>query len=433
MPSAESKLAATLNEERMQRSVLRRIRLVRNLSRSRSQDAVESLSMILETDPDDDVRGLAAIALGRMRDPSGACALRKTLDDPTLLGQISAILGVGSLRDRGSVPRLSEHLVQSTSSPIRQFAASVLGHIGDNRAVPVLIGALDDRKAGVQGAAAVSLARIGDQRALEPLRLARQSARGLVRRDIGRALDKLEGRSGHSWWRRVHRRVLSADELITVEMRFMAAIQIASAVSKTMTIRARKQRQLTAAIDRGRRLFSSGREQETLDFLERAVKQFPEDPEIRWLYAVILLAFRPEDVAVQAAKAVALAPDDPSILVRVASLLFNRGEVEEARSCAVRANDLAQPDFIFLPELVNLNGCLAAADGDDDVAEEELRAALESEPSSSPFAVDLAQFLARRDRQADAVSVIDEALAHVKDGDALKRLREEIETDAADA
>ena len=423
-------LTAALNGEKAERSVLRRAWLVHVLGRSRSPVIVGPLSLLLEIDPDDDVRGLAAIALGRTGDLTAAPAVRSALDEPTVMGQMAAILALWLLRDRGGVSRLSERLLHSTSPEVRQFAAAALGDIGDSGAVPALIGALDDPKAGVRGAAAGSLGALGDARALEPLRLARQSAKGLSRRRIGKALDRLEGSSRLAWWRRVFTCAFSTDRMIAIAMRLMAAIQLVSSASKAMKIRGRKQRQLAASIVRGRRLFSSGREQETFDFLERAVKQFPEDAEIRWLYAAILLAFRPDDVAEQATKAVALAPNDPSILVRAGSLLLNLGEVEEARSCAARANQLAQPNFVLMSELANLDGCLAALYGEDDVAEEKLRAAVESDPSSSPFAIDLAKFLVRGNRREDAMAVVHEALRHVKDKECLEHLRQEIARDA---
>jgi tetratricopeptide (TPR) repeat protein len=129
-------------------------------------------------------------------------------------------------------------------------------------------------------------------------------------------------------------------------------------------------------------------------------------------YASILLPFRPNEVVAEAAKAVELGPDDPLILVRAAHLMFDRGQVEAARSCAARANELAQPDFLLMSGLANLNGRLAAHDGQDDLAEQKFRAAMESDPAFSSFAVDFAKFLASRGRQTEALEVIDEALNH---------------------
>jgi tetratricopeptide (TPR) repeat protein len=92
---------------------------------------------------------------------------------------------------------------------------------------------------------------------------------------------------------------------------------------------------------------------------ERAIRRFPEDPEIRYRYAVALLPFRPEDAPSQAARSVALDPDDPGRLVRAASVLLNLGQIEAAQSYLERAEELAPPDFIFAEELLALQARLA--------------------------------------------------------------------------
>ena len=84
-----SELTAALNDERLQRSVLRRARMVRRLGVPGNSAAIAPLSLVLEIDPDDDVRGLAAIALGRIGDPLAASALRNALEEPYWPGQIS--------------------------------------------------------------------------------------------------------------------------------------------------------------------------------------------------------------------------------------------------------------------------------------------------------------------------------------------------------
>lgn len=195
--------------------------------------------------------------------------------------------------------------------------------------------------------------------------------------------------------------------------------------------RRRRRKELSAAIERGRTLLATRQEQAAIEFLEEAVLQFPDDPELRVLYASILLAVRPNDVAAEAAKAVKLGPDDPVILVRAGQLLLGRGDDKSARRCAVRAKKLVQPDFVLMSGLVNLEGLLAANDGRDDLAEEKLRAAWESDPLFSSLAVDLVKFLANRDRQAEALEVIDDALEHAKEKTELERLRSEIAGDAS--
>lgn len=198
-----------------------------------------------------------------------------------------------------------------------------------------------------------------------------------------------------------------------------------------MTIKRRKQRkELATAIKRARWLLTDGNNLENYQFLQEAVEQFPTDPELRLLYATILLEFRPKDVASQASKAVHLAPHDPQILVRAAHLMFNRGEVEDARSCAVRASDLAHTDFVLMTDLINIIGLLAAFDEEHGLAEEELRAILRHEPENGSFAVDLARFLKSQDRPAEAIEILDCALAHTKNVDTLERVRREIARDA---
>lgn len=160
-----------------------------------------------------------------------------------------------------------------------------------------------------------------------------------------------------------------------------------------MKFKARKQkREPAAAIDRGRKLHVSGHPEETFEFLQKAIRQFPDDPELRLLYATILLVFKPEDVAAEASKAVDLSPHDPLILVRAAHLMLHMGNHEGARSYAARANELAQPDFVRISGLISLNGLIAALDGEDDIAEERLRLAMKEEPRYSNFAVNLAKF-----------------------------------------
>lgn len=199
-----------------------------------------------------------------------------------------------------------------------------------------------------------------------------------------------------------------------------------------MKLRERKKaKELAAVKDRGRRLFLAHEEKEALEFLEEAVQRFPKDPEIRLLYANILLAFRPEEVAAEAAKAVELGPDDPKILVGAGHRLLFGGQVEAARSCATRASELAPPCFRLMASLVNLKGLLAAFAGEDDLAEENLRSAVESEPDNESWARHLAVFLAERDRFREGAEVLDEALKHVEKKDEIERMRDRMAAEAA--
>jgi tetratricopeptide (TPR) repeat protein len=195
-----------------------------------------------------------------------------------------------------------------------------------------------------------------------------------------------------------------------------------------MKLRDRKQkRELAAAIARGRELGKVGRDPEqALDFLEEAVRKFPQSPELRLLKAAVLLSLRPDDVIAEAAKAAELAPQDPGTQVRAGHLLIAKGNLEEARSCAARASEVAQPDFVLMSGLRSLNGRIAAREGKDDLAEECLRLAMSEDPTYSNFAVNLAKFLAARGRQEEALEVIDGALQVVTEKNDLEQLRDRI-------
>jgi Flp pilus assembly protein TadD len=174
------------------------------------------------------------------------------------------------------------------------------------------------------------------------------------------------------------------------------------------------------------RLLSEDRDREAVALLEAAMRRFPSDPEIRLTYATGLLALRPEDAPWQFAKAIELDPQDPVRLTRAAVMLFHLGELSAARSYGARAAKLVPPDFVFAPELANLGGLLAALDGDDALAEDGLRAAVEAEPNRESFARDLAKFLAERHRTEEALKVVDDALELTGDREKLERLRSEL-------
>ena len=180
------------------------------------------------------------------------------------------------------------------------------------------------------------------------------------------------------------------------------------------------------AIEKAQRLLGNRQFEEALAFLQVVVEQFPDDPEIRLLYATSLLAVPNADVAGEIIKAIGLDLDDPVRLIRAAAMLFDLGELSVARSYAEHAAKRAPVDFIFLPELTNLAGRLEALQGDDALAEEALRAAVEVGPRREAFARDLAVFLAARGRMQEAIATIDTALSLTSEIEELERLREKI-------
>lgn len=188
----------------------------------------------------------------------------------------------------------------------------------------------------------------------------------------------------------------------------------------------RKRKEAAAAGDQGLRLLAEGRHEEACAFLKRVIDQYPDEPDIRMHYAHALLAVRPAEAVPEIIKAIESGPDEPIRLTRAAGILFKMGHIETARSYTARAKDLAPPDFLFRSYLINLDSHFAALKGEDERAEEGFRLAVEQEPDGETFVVDLAQFLAKRGRQSEALEIIDDALIKTKRKEPLDRLRSDL-------
>jgi tetratricopeptide (TPR) repeat protein len=193
----------------------------------------------------------------------------------------------------------------------------------------------------------------------------------------------------------------------------------------------RQQRELTAAIDRGRQFQREDCDGENLQFFKEKMEQFPDSGELRLLYGTALLLSQPKQGLSEIARATEIDPEDPILLTRAAHIMYCMKQLDHARSYAKRAKELApESEFIFASELLNLESNFAALDGDDERAEEGLRLAVKREPKMESLAVDLARFLADRGRHKEALSLIDEAMKRTKGTMYLKRLRAEIVDDS---
>ncbi len=84
--------------------------------------------------PTDAVRAAAARALARIRNPKALPALRKALDDPSLIVRLGAMEGILEMRDREAVPRICAQLGDKEER-IRRFALRVLHQLGDTTCV----------------------------------------------------------------------------------------------------------------------------------------------------------------------------------------------------------------------------------------------------------------------------------------------------------
>jgi HEAT repeat protein len=87
-------------------------------------------------------------------------------------------------------------VLSDESHQVRASTAFSLGRIGGDRAVELLLTALNDSTDGVRGAAAYALSETGDRRAIEPLeRLLQQEKSEPIRQEIEIALQQLKARA----------------------------------------------------------------------------------------------------------------------------------------------------------------------------------------------------------------------------------------------
>ncbi|HYI08893.1 MAG TPA: HEAT repeat domain-containing protein [Thermoanaerobaculia bacterium] len=115
------------------------------------------------------IRQYLSMVLGNLGDRRATPLLVDALNDPAPETRIYAALALGRLHDRAAVPPLLQ-VFSKDERDVRKAAAYALGEIGDPAAVPLLVGALTDPIADVRYNAAIAVARFGDTRAIGVLR-----------------------------------------------------------------------------------------------------------------------------------------------------------------------------------------------------------------------------------------------------------------------
>jgi len=133
-------------------------------------------------DEDPRVRQFLALTMGHMGDGRAVPVLVEGLSDPQIENQIYTLWALGSIRDKSAVPGILKEL-NSTDPAIRKTAAYVLGVIQDPGAIRDLQIALNDANNDVRWNAAMALAQMHDASGGDLLT-------SLIDRNY---LDKLEG------------------------------------------------------------------------------------------------------------------------------------------------------------------------------------------------------------------------------------------------
>ena len=100
----------------------------------------------------------AADVLGKLEARAAASAVTRTMEDESRAVRVAAIVAAGKIRTPEAVDRLVEVIRAGHEKGERPQAVIALGLIGDERAVPAVIRALDDRR--LRGWAIEALGRI---------------------------------------------------------------------------------------------------------------------------------------------------------------------------------------------------------------------------------------------------------------------------------
>ena len=115
------------------------------------------------------IRRYLSMVLGNLGDRRATPLLVDALQEQDVETRIYALLALGELRDPAAVPAMIA-AASDDDKDVRKTALYTLGAMGDSRAVPLLVQALDDPTADVRFNAAVALSRFGDKRAIGVLR-----------------------------------------------------------------------------------------------------------------------------------------------------------------------------------------------------------------------------------------------------------------------
>jgi len=134
----------------------------------KGDDAVGALAQLLASSAVATNRARAVWALTRIDTPASREAIRDAIATRDPSGRQIAARAAGTLRDEGAVDQLLG-LLNDKELPVRREAATALGRIGDRRAVPALLAALqsnEDRAA--EHAAIFALIQLNDRAATLP-------------------------------------------------------------------------------------------------------------------------------------------------------------------------------------------------------------------------------------------------------------------------
>ena len=138
---------------------------IRALGHIGGPQATSALLALLE-DKEPAIRTAALSALGDLGQPSLSARVIEGLADPAVIVRAAAAESLGKLRDPRAIRPLAEALdspasyYRGASLWVRRMYVEALGAIGDRRALPVLLGAMEDADPAVAEASLRALEQV---------------------------------------------------------------------------------------------------------------------------------------------------------------------------------------------------------------------------------------------------------------------------------
>ncbi|MCL5237705.1 MAG: HEAT repeat domain-containing protein [Nitrospirae bacterium] len=174
-----------------------RVSAIEELGKMKNDKAVNALvGIIEERDEDWRIQIRAIKALGAADNPKFVELLMDMLNDPFVTNDCPALkwnaaLALGSF---GKYPRVFDaltHALQDRDLYVREAVIQSLGQLGDGRAVPFLIAALNGRSFAIRASAIRALEKLDDPEAASYLkRIAQSDKDALLRNEALSALEK---------------------------------------------------------------------------------------------------------------------------------------------------------------------------------------------------------------------------------------------------
>jgi HEAT repeat protein len=132
-------------------------------------------------DPEPGVQFAAILALGKLEDEHARRHIVKFVDDPDASLRVAAYFALHRLGDTSYTALLPELLLEHDEPAVRRNAAFVLGLLGEPGAVKLLAKAMDDEDESVGRQALESMAKLGNQEAINHLTYWANSGEGAIR------------------------------------------------------------------------------------------------------------------------------------------------------------------------------------------------------------------------------------------------------------